>query len=162
MNATYATAFPAASGAALLMENLGDGSYIYQKIGTTQQAYIDSGVLRVTADFIEKPDSTSNSARFDVFAGSFSGAADGSDIFNASLRNLGTFVLAPAAQGLTAASGNQNRSAGILVGNVSLAGLAAGTEIWLRITDAVDGTDDSGSGGDLIIDNVKVEVVSAP
>lgn len=159
-SASYPITFPAGSGAALLMDNLGDGSYIYQKLGVLQQAHIDAGTLRITADFAEKPDGTTNSARFDVFLGSFPGAANGNDIFNSGLTNIGSFVLSPEAQGLTAASGNQGRATSVRVGDVSLAGLAPGGEVWLRITDAADGTDNSGSGGDLIIDNVKVEVIS--
>jgi hypothetical protein len=109
--------------------------------------------------FIEKPDSPTNSARFDVLAGIFPGAADGNDIASAGLSNIGSFVLDPNAQGLTTAAGDQKRVHGVVVGKVSLAGLTPGSEIWLRITDSADGIDDSGSGGDLIIDKVSVEVL---
>ncbi|MBN8460725.1 MAG: hypothetical protein J0M04_23080 [Verrucomicrobia bacterium] len=158
----YPAAFPAGSGSALLMDNLGDGSYVYQKIGVLEAGHISQGYLRITADFLEKSDASNNTARFDVYLGEFPGAANGNDIFTAGLQNIGTFALDPAAQGLTAASGNTARANGVPVGTVPLAGLTPGQSVWLRICDAADGTDNSGSGGDLMLDNVSVEVRSTP
>lgn len=158
----FPVTFPSDSGSALLMDSLGDGSYVYQKLGVLEQSHINSGFLRITADFLEKSDGATNTARFDVFLGEFPAAANGTDILSAGLQSLGTFVLDPAAQGLTAASGNNGRANGVVVGTVNLTGLAPGASVWLRICDAADGTDDSGSGGDLMLDNVTVEVRATP
>lgn len=135
----------------LLMDNLGDGSYVYQSLGTVGT----NTNLTIIADFIEKFDGNTNDARFDIYSGSFAGAADGNDISSAGLPLEGTYILNAAQQGLTAAAGNNSKSYAVTVGTLDISGLA-GTELWIRITDATDGSDDSGSGGDLMIDNLRL------
>ncbi len=135
----------------LLMDNLGDGSYVYQSLGTVGT----NTNLTIIADFIEKFDGNTNDARFDIYSGSFAGAADGNDISSAGLTLEGTYILNAAQQGLTAAAGNNSKSYAVTVGTLDISGLA-GTELWIRITDATDGSDDSGSGGDLMIDNLRL------
>lgn len=58
----------------LLMDGGGATGYLYQSLGTVDQAEIDLGSLQITADFAEKTDGTTNTAVFDFYVGNFTGA----------------------------------------------------------------------------------------
>ncbi|HEX7261486.1 MAG TPA: hypothetical protein VF258_06690, partial [Luteolibacter sp.] len=95
---------------ALLMDGLGDGSYLYQSLGTLD---VGTTTILLSADFMEKTDGNNNSVRFDLFLGNSFVGAHGSDIFSAGgVTNLGTITLTAEQQGLTSATGNQSRSNG--------------------------------------------------
>ena len=142
------------------MDSLGDGSYVYQSLGTVGAM---DAQLTLRADFAEKSDGNTNDARFDLFVGNAFIGAHGSDILGAGgVTNVATFTLNAAAQGLTAAAGNNSRATSVLIGNFNLQSLNPGDVLWLRITDATDGTDNSGTGGDLLIDNLTLSVTLVP
>jgi hypothetical protein len=145
---------------ALLMDGLGNGSYLYQSLGT-----VDVGTTTITliADFMQKADDGNNSVRFDLFVGNSFVGAHGTDIFSAGgVTNLGNITLTAAQQGLTAGGGDASRVNGLTIGSFDVSALAAGSQLWLRITDAADGIDDSGSGGDLLMDNLALTAVPEP
>ncbi|WP_227021297.1 PEP-CTERM sorting domain-containing protein [Oceaniferula marina] len=132
--------------------------YIYQSLGTVSAADIALGQLQLTADFAEKSDGESNSSQWDFYVGSFGSAANGSDI-DASLPSQHTIVLDAVAMGLTYERGNTSRQNGVSVGSFDISGLSEGDEVWLRIGETRDAAFQS---GDLMIDNVSIEVVPEP
>jgi hypothetical protein len=145
---------------ALLMDGLGNGSYIYQSLGTLEAG---TTTINLTADFIQKADDGNSSVRFDLLVGNSFTGAHGTDILGAGgVINLGNITLTAAQQGLTAASGDASRASGMLIGSFDVSSLAAGDQLWLRITDAADGIDDSGSGGDLLMDNLSLQAIPEP
>ncbi|MBN8460726.1 MAG: autotransporter-associated beta strand repeat-containing protein [Verrucomicrobia bacterium] len=150
---TYPATFPSAQGMACLFDGAAANGYIYQKIGTLDATDIAQGAIRITSDFAEKSDDTTVNGKFDVYAGPFTGA-NGTDIASGGLTNIFSLTMDATAQGLTAASGNNSRQTARLVGDVNISGLAAGTDIWLRI-----GRPSSGAG-DFIIDNVAATVTT--
>jgi hypothetical protein len=133
--------------------------YVYQSLGTVTAADIALGSMQIKSDFAQKSDGSTNDAKFDVFVGNFFVGGNGTDILTAGLTSLGSFTLNAAAQGLTQAGGDNSRTLGATVGTVSLAGLNVGDAVWLRIGESRANTF---SGGDLIIDNVLVNVVPEP
>lgn len=146
--------------AALLMDGLGNGSYIYQSLGTLEAG---TTTITLTGDFMQKADDGNNSVRFDLFVGNSFTGAHGTDIFSAGgVTNAGSITLTAALQGLTAGSGDTSRANGISIGSFDVSSLAAGDQLWLRITDATDGIDDSDSGGDLLMDNLALTTVPEP
>ena len=152
--------FNATVGPALLMDGLGDGSYLYQSLGT-----LDAGTttITLTADFLEKSDGNTNDARFDLFIGNAFTGAHGTDIWGAAgVTNVGSITLSASFQGLTGGGGDNSRANGVTIGSFDVSSLAAGSQLWLRITDATDGTDNSGSGGDLMMDNLSLTAVPEP
>lgn len=145
---------------ALLMDGLGNGSYLYQSLGTLEAG---TTTILLSADFMQKADDGNNSVRFDLFLGNSFIGAHGTDIFSAGgVTNLGNITLSAGLQGLTAGSGDASRSNSVAIGSFDVSSLAAGSQLWLRITDAADGIDDSGSGGDLLMDNLSLTAVPEP
>lgn len=159
---TWSSAGTASAGDSYLL--LFDGGstttlgYVYQSLGTVDASDIAAGTLRITADFAEKNNGTTNTAVFSFYKGSFTGAT-GTDIASGGLVHLGDFTLDAAAQGCTYASGNTGRYNSVLVGNLDLSGLTAGDQIWMRIGESRPLTT---TGGDLMIDNVAVTAVPEP
>jgi autotransporter-associated beta strand protein len=153
---SFPATFPSGSGMACLFDGAQTNGYIYQKLGTVDAADLAAGILRITSDFAEKADDTTVIGTFSVYAGAFPGAAHGTDIAGAGLTQLFATNLDAAAQGLTAAAGDNSRVTSKSVGDVNLAGLGVGTEIWLRI-----GRPSSGAG-DFIVDNVAAQLVTPP
>jgi hypothetical protein len=145
---------------ALLMDGLGNGSYIYQSLGTLEAG---TTTIILTADFMQKSDDSTNSARFDLYVGNSFVGSHGTDIFSAAgVTHLGNITLTAALQGLTAGGGDTSRSNGVSIGSFDVSSLAAGDQLWLRITDAADGIDDSDSGGDLLMDNLALTTIPEP
>lgn len=157
---SYPAAFTTPNGVALLMDSLNDGSYVYQSLGTLEAGTTS---ILLSADFLQKSDSGNNSVRFDLFSGNSFIGANGTDIFNAAgVTNRGNITLTAAQQGLTAGGGDTTRANGVSIGSFDVSSLSAGSQLWLRITDAADGIDDSGSGGDLMMDNLALTAVPEP
>lgn len=145
---------------ALLMDGLGNGSYLYQSLGTLE---VGTTTILLSADFMEKTDDGNNSVRFDLFVGNSFTGTHGTDILGAAgVTHLGNITLSAALQGLSAVGGDASRANGVSIGSFDVSSLAAGSQLWLRITDAADGIDDSGSGGDLLMDNLTLTAVPEP
>jgi len=142
----------------LLFDGAGTG-YVYQSLGTLDQADIDAGTFKITADFGQKNDDVTNHALFDIYTGSFQGV-DGTDIKDGGLTSLGSFNLDATAQGLTEASGDTTRNQQVGVGTFDVSGLSIGDEVWIRIGEEY--RNGATQKGDLMIDNVTVTAVPEP
>lgn len=150
---SYPATFPTGSGMACLFDNPG---YLYQSLGTIDVSFLN-GSMSLTSDFAQKSDDQIVDCIFTVYYGSFTGA-NGTDIAGGGLTQLFTRTMSATDQGLTTgyASG---RATNVAVNSspIDLTGLAAGTEIWLRIQ-RLTGDPNGGNlgNGDVIIDNVAV------
>jgi len=139
----------------LLMDGTGTGAYVYQSLGTVDAADIATGTFALKSDFFEKPDDTTNNILFDVYEGTFAGAAHGNDIAGAGLTNLASVDLSATDQGLTFAAGDSSTQLQQDILTFDVSGLNVGDEVWLRIGGG-------NTGGDILMDNLTIAPVPEP